>query len=1124
MAIIYSYPLVTSIQPSDLLILSVDNSELPTRQVTVGDLLASGTVDVNLNFTADTGTGSVNLSTQSLEVRKGVYITTTATNQELIINHKSTVRQDTNIGDTSPGYGGSFTVIDSVVTDATGSGHVTGVNLKTVTLPAADDTNTTYDLLGYNTGIELVGSDGTRDQIQIVGSGDTTVSQANNTITVSSTSGVGGSGTANYLPRWTDADTLGDSGFYQVSAPVTADKAIGLNTTKLDSFYGEYPDLRVASRSLNDPGVLDLFRPDGDVQAGDRVGILQYSIDDDTQYAVAQIQVETLTTSGMGDSGGGKFLFKTTRGSQAGAIPEVRLELDNGSADFSVPVNVTNTSQSSFAGQVTIPLNPVSATDAASKGYVDSQSGGGGIGGSGTLNTIAMFTPDGTTIGNSTITLDSPGAVNENVTSSSKVFQIGTGAAGDFAQLNLLSSGSSGIINTSGSGNLILRTNNSSTAQLVLDDTGSLQAKSYGSGTFTGTAAYALSVDSSGNIIETTGGGGVGGSGTVNTIPIWSTATGLADSQITQDNTGADPIFDFNSITGTNQYTPPTNTVLYKLKSGDANKFSITQDGGGGVVLPSGDILNNGPSFNMGGNAFANGENALSVGAATTAFGNGSFAANFLTLASGGGASAFGLLTEATALASAAFGNKSQSTGNYSIAAGQDSIASGQSSVAIGEKGVAQGKNTFVQGFAGTASGNNAAKFGYDGSAGGNNAVKFGYESIASGNNSFASGWQTVASGLYSFTAGDGNIASGERTTAFGVDNNVSGKGSFAIGARNIVPSENSFVGGTDNTLVGTSTGVDGAQTSFVFGNLNTVEGLHSTVLGTNNDTGESTSANPSNRVTLIGHSNLIATGDSSTLIGVNNQNNGGGAGYIVGKDNVNTLSSNSYIFGRVNDIDSCNSSVIIGTANEMAGSFGTPNVALVGTGLKFDASGPNTGYGRATYVGYYNDDQDQFSQFQIGNGTPETRKNALSINKDSEIKISEYGSGTVTGTATYNLSVAADGKIIETADTTPTYSSFVCLLSQSGGANPQPNIVLENSLNIGGPFTAFTRVSSGEYNLNAPGKFKLLKTIVFLNGGSAENNHDIAWEVIDADNLRIRTHNSDGKLTKASLEIRTYN
>ncbi len=122
-------------------------------------------------------------------------------------------------------------------------------------------------------------------------------------------------------------------------------------------------------------------------------------------------------------------------------------------------------------------------------------------------------------------------------------------------------------------------------------------------------------------------------------------------------------------------------------------------------------------------------------------------------------------------------------------------------------------------------------------------------------------------------------------------------------------------------------------------------------------------------------------------------------------------------------------------------------------------------------------------------------------------------------------MSVAADGKIIETASPTiPDYLSFVCLLTQSGGANPQPNIVLENSLGVATPFSAFTRVSGGEYNLNAPGKFKLLKTIVFLNGGSAENNHDIAWEVIDADNLRIRTHNGDNRLTKASLEIRTYN
>jgi hypothetical protein len=218
---------------------------------------------------------------------------------------------------------------------------------------------------------------------------------------------IDGSGTANYLPRWTDADTLGDSGFYQISAPVTADKAIGLNTTKLGSTFGEYPDLRIASKSPfnNVPGVLDLFRKDGDVQAGDKVGILQYSVDDDAQYAVAQIEVETLVTSGVGDSGGGKFIFKTTEGGQIGKIPESRFELDSNSADFSVPINVTSTSQSSFAGQVTIPLNPVSARDAASKAYVDSQSGSGTVTGTGITNTLPIWSdgPNGV-LGDSQIT------------------------------------------------------------------------------------------------------------------------------------------------------------------------------------------------------------------------------------------------------------------------------------------------------------------------------------------------------------------------------------------------------------------------------------------------------------------------------------------------------------------------------------------------------------------------------------------------------------------------------------------------------------------------------------------------------------------------------------------------
>jgi hypothetical protein len=537
---------------------------------------------------------------------------------------------------------------------------------------------------------------------------------------------------------------------------------------------------------------------------------------------------------------------------------------------------------------------------------------------------------------------------------------------------------------------------------------------SFASGDTT-TASGVSSFASGKNTTTTVQGGAVFGKNNSTTDALFTIGKGAstsAKSDLFVGTSNGPTHISFNASKESLEFTPPVNHILFELKSGPTNKFSITQDGGGGVQVGNG-YTSPGPSFNMGGNAFANGKNALALGAATTAFGNGALAANFLTLASGGGASAFGLLTEAAGLASVSFGNKSVASGDYSIVAGQDSIASGQSSVAIGEKGDAQGKNTFVSGFGGTATANNAVKFGYEGSASGNNSAKFGFESVASGANSLATGTGTTAGGAQSIATGDNNV----------VSNN------------------NSFVGGKNSTVTG--------QSAFAFGQANTVASLTSAAFGQSN--------------TVNGFQSFVAGWNNNT--------------------------------------------------NNFA------NQILLGIGL-------DSSQNEAVVLGRYNDNTDNYNKFQIGNGTADAAKsNALSINGAGYIKLPTYGSGNVSGTATRNLSVAADGQIIETPVVAgPDYLSFVCLLSQSGGADPQPDLVLENSLGIPTPFTAFTRVSSGEYNLSATGKFKSLKTIVFLNGGSAENNHDVAWEVIDANNLRIRTHNSDDKLTKAALEIRTYN
>ncbi len=220
----------------------------------------------------------------------------------------------------------------------------------------------------------------------------------------------------NFIPVNNSQGVLRDSVIYQVSLAGSdpRNKAVTLNTFQSDSVYGERPDLRVASRSLNDPGVLDLFRPDGDVQAGDRVGILQYSLHDDNQYAVAQIEVKTIANSGSGNSGGGKLCIKTST-NLSGAAPTERLCINNTEADFLVPVNVTSTAQSSFAGQVTIPITPIAGTDAASKAYVDLQNTGQ-VTGTGTTLTVPMWlgTTPTNNLANSPITFRevSPGATN----------------------------------------------------------------------------------------------------------------------------------------------------------------------------------------------------------------------------------------------------------------------------------------------------------------------------------------------------------------------------------------------------------------------------------------------------------------------------------------------------------------------------------------------------------------------------------------------------------------------------------------------------------------------------------------------------------------------------------------
>ena len=103
-----------------------------------------------------------------ISLTAGTYLTNSGTAADPIIDHDLTTRTDTTSTD-APAYGGTFEAVTSVTTNSTG--HITAIDVSTVTIPASDNTNTTYDLAtaAAGTAIVLTGSDATTDSVTISG-------------------------------------------------------------------------------------------------------------------------------------------------------------------------------------------------------------------------------------------------------------------------------------------------------------------------------------------------------------------------------------------------------------------------------------------------------------------------------------------------------------------------------------------------------------------------------------------------------------------------------------------------------------------------------------------------------------------------------------------------------------------------------------------------------------------------------------------------------------------------------------------------------------------------------------------------------------------------------------------
>ena len=175
----------------------------------------------DLDFQGDSGTGSIDLDSQSFDIAGGTYLTTSAASQTLTVNHDATTRTDTTSTD-SPAFGGTFEAVTSVTTNPTG--HVTAIDVSTVTVPALPSLDN-YQYWTISDGTNSENIESTNTVTFAAGTNvTTTYTPANNTLTINSTDQYTGTVTSVGLGTGTSGTDVNVSG-----SPITTSGSITLN-------------------------------------------------------------------------------------------------------------------------------------------------------------------------------------------------------------------------------------------------------------------------------------------------------------------------------------------------------------------------------------------------------------------------------------------------------------------------------------------------------------------------------------------------------------------------------------------------------------------------------------------------------------------------------------------------------------------------------------------------------------------------------------------------------------------------------------------------------------------------------------------------------------------------------
>jgi hypothetical protein len=164
--------------------------------------------------------GGTDLEIDTAGGANGVFTLNQASNETITLNHSSVSRTDTTSTD-SPAHGGTFDVVDSVT--SSGTGHITAINVKTITLPVGDTYDISASAITGGAQLDLASSSGNDDSlVEFKGSGTTTVTRTDSdTITISSADQYEGTVTSITAGDGMDFTTITSTGTITLGTPST---------------------------------------------------------------------------------------------------------------------------------------------------------------------------------------------------------------------------------------------------------------------------------------------------------------------------------------------------------------------------------------------------------------------------------------------------------------------------------------------------------------------------------------------------------------------------------------------------------------------------------------------------------------------------------------------------------------------------------------------------------------------------------------------------------------------------------------------------------------------------------------------------------------------------------------